>query len=223
MDDNYPINVYADCYNEFMIKVHQTVDQLAELGKWDELLQYIDENGTNQVNCCKLPNREENQPPSLFTPLHYAAEGIAPYDVIKNLIEMGAAKSLKNKDGKTAYDIGVEKGLSTDKLDLLSIPDNIKGKADEIQRMEEGLHKVINERIGDLIQKNGQALPQLSLLYEKGNFYYPVPGMYGGYSVSEHEEGIQADSWIRVCGGSEQNHLIYKDGSYKLLPNDNPL
>jgi hypothetical protein len=29
--------------------------------------------------------------------------------------------------------------------------------------------------------------------------------------------------WIRVCGGSEENHLIERDGTITLLPNEYPL
>jgi hypothetical protein len=38
--------------------------------------------------------------------------------------------------------------------------------------MEKGLHKVIIERVEELIEDNGQSLPQLALLYEEGSFYY---------------------------------------------------
>lgn len=198
------------------------MDDLGNRGQWEELLQYINDHGRNLVNGCKLP-LNETETASLFTSLHYAALLDAPVNVIEDLVEFGALKSLKTADGRTAYDIGVEKGISADKLEWLSIPAEIKEKEDEIQRMEQGLHSVINGRVEQLIRKNGQALPQLSVLFERGSFYYPVPGMYGGFNVNKHPEGIQADSWIRVCGGSEENHLIYRDGTYKLLPNDNPM
>ena len=130
---------------------------------------------------------------------------------------------MKTATGESAYDIATTKVLNPDILELLKMPKKIKQNAIEIEKMEKGLHKVIEGRVEKLIKDNGQALPQLALLFEKGSFYYPVPGMYGGFSVSEHEKGIQADSWIRICGGSEENHLIERDGTITLLPNEYPL
>ena len=40
----------------------------------------------------------------------------------------------------------------------------------------------------------------------------PVPGMYGGFSVSvvsmAQQVAVQAESWCRVVGGSGQRHLV---------------
>jgi hypothetical protein len=67
------------------------------------------------------------------------------------------------------------KVLNPDILELLKMPKKIKQNAIEIEKMEKGLHKVIKGRVEKLIKDNGQALPQLALLFEKGSFYQPIP------------------------------------------------
>ena len=218
---NYPINVFTCTYRDNVVKTHDNIDEFGKNGNWSELVEILKVH-ENLVNSSKLPVKNKGQP-SLFTPLHYAASGGAPKEIFEQLIEIGASKCLKTATGETAYDIATTKVLNPDILELLKMPKKIKQNAIEIEKMEKGLHKVIEGRVEKLIKDNGQALPQLALLFEKGSFYYPVPGMYGGFSVSEHEKGIQADSWIRICGGSEENHLIERDGTITLLPNEYPL
>ena len=41
--------------------------------------------------------------------------------------------------------------------------------------------------------------------------------MYGGFNVSEHEDGIQVVSFCRVVGGNGQRHIIKTDGNVKLV------
>ena len=43
--------------------------------------------------------------------------------------------------------------------------------------------------------------------------WYPVPGMYGGFSLEFEEENLVSLSWVRVCGGSEMRHVIHRDGT----------
>ncbi|XP_063397291.1 uncharacterized protein LOC134681574 [Mytilus trossulus] len=219
---NYPINVYTTVFKDDVVEEHQKIDDLGKAGQWSELIEFL-ESSSSYVNSSRLSVKGDNKGPTWYTPLHYAADLGAPEHTFKDLIRLGASKSMKNAEGQTAYDIAKSKGLDKIILDQLVIPEKIKQNAAAIEKMEKGLHEVINSRVKDLIKDNGQALPQLSLLFEHGSFYYPVPGMYGGFSVSEHDDGIQADSWVRVCGGSEQNHVVNKEGKVTLLPNDNPI
>ena len=218
----YPINIFTCNYRDDLVRTHDKIDEFGKNGCWSELLEILNMH-KDLINSSKLPVKNKGQPPSLLMPLHYAAFGGAPKEIFEQLIKFGAYKCMKTAAGKTAYDIAKRKGLNPDILELLEISEKVKQNSIEIENMEKGLHKVIRGRVEKLIEDNGQSLPQLALLYEKGSFYYPVPGMYGGFSVSEHEKGIQADSFIRVCGGSEQNHVIDRKGNIKLLRNDNPL
>ena len=217
---DYPINVFTHVYREDTAKIHQEIDALGKAGNWSDLLKQLKR--VQYVNCCKPPIENENQMPSLFTPLHYADWGAAPIKVFELLIKIGASKCLKTAAGETAYDIAKNKGLNADILELLKIPKDIKQNEQTINKMEKGLHSVIKGRVENLLKKNGQSLPQLAFLFEKGSFYYSVPGMYGGFSVSQRDDGIQVESLIRICGGSDEKHFIDKEGNVKLIPNDNP-
>lgn len=214
MSNQYPINVKASAYSGELGTLHREIAIDGMNKEWENLLEKVDDD-PNLANSCTLV--EENIQRTMNTPLHYAALGSAPLEVFKKLLEIGSAKSLKNSADETAYDIGVKSQLPQDILKLIEIPKEIKQKENTIKKLEEGLHKVILSRVEDLIKKNDQALPQVAYLFEKGDFYYPVPGMYGGFNVEKDEDrGIQASSWIRVCGGSGQRHEIDNEGNVKL-------
>ncbi|XWK91772.1 MAG: ankyrin repeat domain-containing protein (plasmid) [Phormidium sp.] len=44
---------------------------------------------------------------SLYTPLHQAAHGNAPMEVVQQMVEMGAWRTLRNTDDERAVDIAV--------------------------------------------------------------------------------------------------------------------
>ena len=216
----YPLSVYTSTYRGEFAEKHEHLANLGRAKNWPELLEYLrDHKGL--INKCRLPVDESSAKSPLTadfcTPLHYAAKGGAAKEVFEELMQLGASKSLIDCEGKTPYDIAKSNGLSEDILKLIEVPTEILEKESEIQKMESGLHKVILGRAANLVERNGQKLPQVSFLYEYGNFWYPVPGMYGGFNVSKHKDGIQAESWCRVAGGSGQRHVIDKEGNVELV------
>ena len=62
-------------------------------------------------------------------------------------------------------------------------------------------------------------LPELEPLLEldKAEMWFPIPGMYGGFSYRLECAGANtlliAESWCRVVGGSGQRHEITAVGS----------
>ncbi len=61
------------------------------------------------------------------------------------------------------------------------------------------------------------ALPNVEqALSRSGSMWYPVPGMYGGFSWTVHLEPegpvLVAESWSRVVAGSGQRHRVTRDG-----------
>ncbi|XP_062607680.1 uncharacterized protein LOC134269491 [Saccostrea cucullata] len=210
---SYPITVKKSVFRGDMGNLRENIDNLGKNKEWEKLLESVDGNEelANSTRCV-----EENIETTLNTPLHYAALGSAPKDVFEKLLQIGSAKCLKNSAGETAYDIGVKSQLPQDVLELIKIPQEIKQKEKMIQKFEEGLHKVIMERVEDLIKDNKQSLPQVAYLFEKGSFYFPVPGMYGGFNVEKNGKNKIQISWKRVCGGSGQTHEIDSDGNVKL-------
>lgn len=210
----YPINVYRSVFTDNIAQANKRISELSYSYAWPNVIEEI-QSFPDMVNTCKFPTNN-SEPAKLYTPLHQAANGRAQKNVFEELLKLGASKTLKTAKGETAYDIAKRLGMSEDILKLIEVPEEVTKNYEEIQKMEKGLHDVIKERVESLITKNGQTLPQLAYLYEFGEFYYPVPGMYGGFSVSRHEKGIQAESWIRVCGGSGQRHVIDRNGNVTL-------
>lgn len=215
----YPITVYTDQLIQDSVDVHQELAKLGENREWEKLIERLT-SSSNMVNMVKLPVKNES-PPCLYTPLHYAAEGGAPKTVFEKILDFDALKCLKTSNGETAFDIGKRKGLDPDILELIKVPDEVRKNEKQIQAMEAGLHNVIKDTVlEDLLEETGQVLPQVAVLYESNidRFFFPVPGMYGGFRIRKVRRGIQSDSFVRICGGSEMRYLIKRDGQVVRLP-----
>lgn len=85
-------------------------------------------------------------------------------------------------------------------------------------QIEQYFHKVIRERAGSLIDTHKLELPKLApiLNSQKSEHWFPIPGMYGGFSyrlaVQDQQVALIAESWCRVVGGSGQRHKITAQG-----------
>lgn len=88
-----------------------------------------------------------------------------------------------------------------------------------LRDMELHFHAIIRQRAGELIDQADLQLPELKPLVEapepKG--WFPIPGMYGGFSYWLEGEGDQAkliaESWTRIVEGSGQRHEVTAHGS----------
>lgn len=78
-------------------------------------------------------------------------------------------KSLKTGLGETAHDIGVRRGRSSEILELLELPPTIVDNKEAIENIEETVHKIIEERVGEKLKETGEQLPQLAVLWEMSN------------------------------------------------------
>ncbi|CAC5401415.1 unnamed protein product [Mytilus coruscus] len=218
---SYPVNIYKHLFHEEDAECKQKVDELGENRNWDELVSYLKTAGG--INSSRLPIEDEpNSLASLYTPLHHAAAGKAPKHVFEDLLKMGASKCLKTSKGDTAFEIALTNSLDEDILRLIEVPESVKQNGESIAIMEQSLHTVILDRVERLIQNNGQQLPQLAFLYEKGPFHYSVPMMYGGFNVKKYNDGIKVHSFCRVVGGSEKDHVIDRNGNITLVATGYP-
>jgi hypothetical protein len=90
---------------------------------------------------------------------------------------------------------------------------------DTLLAIEQHFHDVIRGRAATLIDEHNLTLPVLAPLLdvEEPKAWFPIPGMYGGFSYWLEGEGDQAklvtESWSRVVGGSGQRHEITAAGS----------
>jgi hypothetical protein len=82
--------------------------------------------------------------------------------------------------------------------------------------IQQHFHEVIRGRAAELIDQQKLELPELT--FSKSKSWFPISGMYGGFSYWWEGEGKQAklitESWCRVAGGSGQRHEITDRGSH---------
>ena len=77
-----------------------------------------------------------------------------------------------------------------------------------LQTIEHHFHEVIRERAAEMVEDYNLELPKLTVLLKrkKNKAWFPVTGMYGGFSYWLEGEGKQtkliSESWCRIVGGS---------------------
>jgi hypothetical protein len=130
---------------------------------------------------------------------------------------MGAWRALRNAGGERPVDIARRK--SHPHLWSILEPAYRQNVADVVLNpIQEHFHALIRQRANDLVREHALRLPELEpmLEFHPRGFWFPVPGMYGGFSYRLVETGNNAklisESWCRVSGGSGQRHEITVDG-----------
>ncbi len=178
---------------------------------WSRVFELISEH-RDFVNSCR-PGDE-----SLCAPLHIAALNGANVEVVQRLIELGAWRTLQNANGKRPVDIAKRQGHQhlREVLEPVlkhNVPQGV------LMKIQSHFHEVIRGRIDRILPDLGLRLPELEPLLELNNpkMWFPVPGMYGGFSYRLESTGVEAklisESWCRVAGGSGQRHEITSEGS----------
>jgi hypothetical protein len=154
----------------------------------------------------------------LYTPLHHAAYGNAPVEVVQQMIKLGAWRTLRNNADERAVDIAKRKkhlGL----VQLLEPVYKTHVSHVTLEKIQKHFHEVILGRVGDLVKKSKVRLPELEPLLEleQPEMWFSVPDMHGGFSYRLHGEGkaakLLSESWSRIIGGSGQRHEITSLGS----------
>jgi hypothetical protein len=154
---------------------------------------------------------------SLYAPLHQAAYGNASVEIVQKMINMGAWRTLKNADGERAVDIAQRKKY-LEIGQLLQPIYKVKVPSEILKAIESRFHEIILDRAGDLIYKASVRLPDLEILLEieEPKMWFPIPGMYGGFSYWLDIKGqnikLISESWSRIIEGSGQRHEIDNDG-----------
>jgi hypothetical protein len=201
-----PENANADA----LAMRHELADA-AKSADWNKLLTMIGESP-------ELINAIRPGGDSHYTPLHQAAYSGAPIDVIRHLLDFGASRTLKNRDGETARDIAARRGHA--EVEKLLTPERRVVIARELlSRLQSQFHRLIRCRAHSLIEAGRIRLPDLECLaeLERGTkTWFAVPGLYGGFSYWFSDDKGMGDclcveSWCRVAGGSERGHLVYAD------------
>lgn len=186
------------------------IDRLARFayeGRWDRVLELL-EAGPRWLT----PNRWKTTGTSLFTPLHQAAWHGAPVAVAEQLIELGAWRTIRTSDGRRPVDIALQRGH--DHLRAILEPVVLR-PVDEslVGRLDAHLAALVESRVPQ------KALPlrhpSCELLTEVpgARLWYPIAGMYGGFSIELRENHLLVESWSRVVMGSRETHVVTAEGA----------
>ena len=188
------------------VVVRHALADAAKQYNWKKTLEILNER-PDLINVTRPDGR------ALYTPLHQAAHGNAPAEVAQQMVDIGAWRTLRNADDERAVDIAKRKGYQH-LVQLLEPVYKTHISHAALQKIQLHFHEVILGRAGDLVQKFSLRLPDLEPLLEleQPRMWFPVPGMYGGFSYLLDGEGKNAklisESWCRVVSGSGQRHEI---------------
>jgi hypothetical protein len=188
-------------------------DELADAARayrWGEVLALI-ERYRGLENSWRVGGR------SFFTPLHQAAHGGAPEEVIERLIELGAWRTLRTAEEERAVDIARRRGNSgivplLEPAYARNVPENILGT------IEKKFHRHVRNNTRNLVDAHRLRLPQLEILLELDVplIWFPVPGMTGGFQFWLEGEGrtahLVSQHWARVVENSEEQWEIRPEG-----------
>ena len=192
-------------HSGFVDLVHQLADQ-SRVGNWTAVLQLLDTHANLSPNQWRIGGT------SWFTPLHQAAWLGAPVEVVDELIQRGAWRSLRNADGDRALDIAQSRGHSH-LLEALHVRELHEPELETFKAWDGHLADLIAQRTKSLEPVGFRAIPtEVIALEELEELWFGYPGMYGGFLMSIHRDRLFIESWSRVVGGSGQAHVITKSG-----------
>lgn len=124
-----------------------------------------------------------------YAPLHQAAHGGAPAPVVRRLIEMGAWRTLRTRQGERPLDIAHRRGhLALSDL-LLPVYKRRRIPPHVLGRVQKHFHTLIRRYPAG--RTPSLRLPVLEPLLELGreSVYFEVPGMFGGFTYYLADDG----------------------------------
>jgi hypothetical protein len=197
--------------NESSLQSRIELADAAKAGDWTKVLTVL-ESDSSLINVCRPGGK------SLFAPIHQAAYCGAPESVVQRLIDAGAWRTLQNSRGERAVDVAQRRGHAH-LFQLLEPVIKHRVPMGVLLKVQSNFHEVIRGRVDELVQQHQLRLPELEPLFEldTAEMWFPVPGMYGGFSYRLETFGVDAnlvaESWCRVSEGSGQRHQITSRGS----------
>ncbi len=201
----------AETLTEEAVQQRQNLADYAKSYDWPRVIELLSSKP-------KLVNTTRLGGASAFAPLHQAAHGGASTEVVSALLKFGAWRSLKTAKGDRALDIARRKS-HTHLIELLEPVFIQHVPADVLEGIQRNFHGLIRGRASNLVEEHSLRLPELgpNLEFPLRRFWFPVPGMYGGFAYWFAYDGKNAklitESWCRVVGGSGQRHEITARGS----------
>jgi hypothetical protein len=211
VDIVWPGITRAETLNESAGKARTALADAAKGYRWPRMFELLSEHP-------QLINYARPGSASLYAPLHQVAHAGALASVAQRLIGLGAWRTLQNFRGERPVDLAARMGHAH-LIEALEPEFARYVPARELLAIQEHLHAVIRGRAEREVNKHALRLPELTPLLELKEpvMWFPVPGMYGGFSYRLSAEGTPAklvcESWSRVVDGSGQRHEITAAGS----------
>jgi hypothetical protein len=146
----------------------------------------------------------------LYLGWHHAA-------IIEQLLALGAWRTLRSAQGERPVDIARRRDRP-DSAVILEPDLRSPSPTTVLPPIQRNFHLLIRERAARLIDEQALRLPELEPLLAllEGRFWFPVPGMYGGfrYWLDRLADApvLLAENWSRVVGGSGQLHAVSSHG-----------
>ncbi len=190
---------------------HQLADA-AKDGDWPKVMSVLDSKSKWLVVNQWRPGGK-----TWFTALHQAAWHGAPVDVARELLDRGALRSLRDAEGRTAFDVGAEHANSP-RLQRLLSPPRSRLRPRQIAALDKQLVDLIDGRIaGRLFEGDLRTVlryPPVEILHELPGqrVWFPLPGKYGFHIELQHG-GLEVKSWCGLVEGSGQAHLVTPEGT----------
>lgn len=186
----------------------QTLADAAREGNWPLVLAMLERDKTLS------PNHWRPGGTSLYTPLHQAAWHGAPVEVVGKLIGLGAWRTLRTHKGETALHIAQDKA-HRHLEQILTAKTPPRDDLPVIDWLDLQLAELVESRIRPQLEIRLRH-PACSVLTELPGrrLWYPVPGMYGGFSIQLRENHLFIKSWSRIVGGSGEAHVITQEGRF---------
>ncbi|MFF4307808.1 PQQ-binding-like beta-propeller repeat protein [Streptomyces sp. NPDC001601] len=191
-------------------------DRLADAARdadWQTVFRILDES-PSWANSARLEGHRG------YAPLHQAAWHGVTVETAERLLSYGAWRTLRTSSGDRPIDIAARRG-HRHLTSVLSPEVKHPLSRDVLARLQRNFHNLIREiadptggRGPDLSTREKLRLPDLEVLTEldRPAFWFPVPGMYGGFQFELRGAELIVNSWIRVVEGSERTHHITVDG-----------
>ncbi len=192
-------------------KKRNTLADAAKQCKWDIVLNIVHDDPT-LVNSVRPGTRK------FYSPLHQAAYGMAPNEVVRALIDAGGWLLLRNAEGFTPEMVASHRGNAV-LANLLAPRTWVDVPGEILHAIELEFHHLIRKRTDHLIRYRRLRLPELGPCLEKqrGTFWFAVPKMTGGfaYRLANDRDGVKlvTESWCRVSMYSGQRHIVTERGS----------
>ena len=179
---------------------------VAETADWSGLLAFLQRNR-------ELVNSPLYNQRNWSTLLHQAVRLEAGQATVRDLIDLGALRTIRDSNGRRPVDAATNAQLLH--LTALLKP-KVKSKVDvrTLFMIQELFHGLTRATIRIFCSGQELWLPQLSILTEPGQaaIWFPIPGMYGGFRCWLDETGespaLIAESFCRIVDGSGRRHRI---------------